>query len=130
VFSPGDTLQITLQLKATGAMPTLAKAQEEVVLRVNIVAEPVTPKPEAAYGLLRAQQVNDQQQVECRRFAWGPEASRIDLICPEDLKAEVVRRRAVFQWTDAVRPGAMHSYAIQKIAQNGSTHFPTFGPTE
>jgi hypothetical protein len=37
-----------------------------------------------------------------------------------------VRRRAVFQWADAARPAAVRltSYAIQKIAANGATHFP------
>jgi hypothetical protein len=62
--------------------------------------------------------------VECVRFAWGPNATRIELICPEDLRTEVVRRRAVFHWQDSVRPGTLAGYAIQKIAQNGSTHFP------
>jgi hypothetical protein len=56
-----------------------------------------------------------------------PPASRIELVPSGDLKTQVVRRRAVFQWQDSVRPDINESYAIQKITQIGSTHFPNFG---
>lgn len=107
----------SLELKLT--VPGAA----DLVLRVSIVAEPVVPVPEAAYALLR---IGSQSQVECVSFAWSPQASRVELVCADDLKSELVRRRAVFQWIDAARPKSVDtsSYAIQKIASNGSTHLP------
>jgi hypothetical protein len=48
----------------------------------------------------------------------------LELVCAEDLRTEVVRRRAVFQWNDSVRLETLKGYAIQKITQTGSTHFP------
>ena len=123
-FDPGDTLQLTLKIEPWKAGNLSLPEQAEIVLSVTLVETPVIPKPEAAYGLLRAQTVRQQGQVECVRFAWGPEASRIELVCPEDLRTEVVRRRAVFRWHDAVRPGTLRGYAVQKITQTGSTHFP------
>jgi hypothetical protein len=113
-WQPGDHLQIELAIG--GADP--------VYLVVEIVARPVIPAPEAAYALLRR---GDGDAVSCPRFAWRPNASRIDLVCPDDLRTGVVRRRAVFRWTDTVRPGPLPEqggYAVQKIAQNGATHFP------
>ncbi len=99
---------------------------EDLVLRVNLVADPVVPVPEAAYALLRHSGAGNQSQVECVRFAWSPQATRVELVCADDLKSEVVRRRAVFQWVDSARPKSVDtsSYAIRKIAANGSTHFP------
>jgi hypothetical protein len=120
-WQPGDTLQLKLSVQSNG-IPNAA----EIYLAVNIVATPVIPVPDAAYALLRWQ--HEETQVECVRFAWQPNASRIELICPEDLRTEVVRRRAVFQWRDSVRPKTLNGYAIQKIAMNGSTHFP--GPVQ
>jgi hypothetical protein len=116
-WQPGDQLQIELAIPGADA----------VYLSVEIVARSVIPAPEAAYALLR-RQPGENGAVSCPRFAWRPNASRIDLVCPDDLRAGVVRRRAVFQWTDSVRPGSLpedgSGYAVQKIAQNGSTHFP------
>lgn len=112
---PGDTLQIRLGLPEG----------QLVVLDVRIVADPVIPVPEAGYALLRQQTVNGQVQVECARFAWAPNASRIELVDAEDLRTEVVRRRAVFQWRDTVRPERGSSYAVQKITGIGSTHTVT-----
>jgi hypothetical protein len=109
----GDTLQLELNVKGT-----------PIFLQVNIVEAPVIPVPEAAYALLRKQEINGKAQVECVRFAWSPEPSRIELVCAEDLRTEVVRRRAVFQWNDSVRLGTLKGYAMQKITQTGSTHFP------
>ncbi|TVP63433.1 MAG: LamG domain-containing protein [Leptolyngbya sp. LCM1.Bin17] len=98
---------------------------DPVVLTVDIVEDPVTPATEAAYGLLRQRHPD---QVACVRFAWGPMPQRIELIQPEDLRTEIVRRRAVFQWQDTVRPAAPGAepvhYAIQKITQTGSTYSP------
>ncbi|OQY35731.1 MAG: hypothetical protein B6I38_01365, partial [Anaerolineaceae bacterium 4572_5.1] len=141
ILNTGDALQLTLSLKyilnnadencdpdSNNSNPNLVIPEETklepIVLKVDIIAEPVTPVPDAAYALLRQQTIDDTQQVECVRFAWGPEPSRIELVCPEDLTTELVRRRAVFKWTDSIRPGMLDNYAIQKIAQNGSTHFP------
>ena len=93
-----------------------------VVLELRIVADPVIPVPEAGYALLRRQIQNGQLQVECARFAWGPNASRIELVDANDLRREVVRRRAVFQWQDATRPNTVLGYAIQKLTMGGSTH--------
>jgi hypothetical protein len=116
---PGDALQLTLAVLLADGTP------EALVLLVNIVAEPVTPAPKAGYALLRWQEIDDQPQVECTRFAWGPAASRIEMVCADDLRREIVRRRAVFQWQDAVRPGVLIGYAMQKLALTGSTHFPS-----
>jgi hypothetical protein len=57
-------------------------------------------------------------------FNWSPEPQRIELMNPDDLKTEIVRRRAVFHFADAVRPGTLQRYAVQKITPSGSTHFP------
>ncbi len=104
--------------------PFLAKA---VVLRVDIIEESVIPVPEAGYALLHAQEVAGQVQVECARFAWNPAAARVELISPDDLLKETVRRRAVFHWLHTVRPGRNSELAIQKVTNTGSTHFPQFG---
>jgi hypothetical protein len=113
-FVQGDTLQ--LKLTVQGVKPV------EIFLRVKIVGTPVIPATQAAYALLR-QRGTTSSSVECVRFAWSPEPTRVELICPEDLRTEVVRRRAVFHWQDTVRHGTVW-YAIQKITQTGSTHFP------
>lgn len=115
---PNDVLELTLTLTQAGTEKAI-----EVVLPLNIVTDPVTPAPEAAYALLRHHQSGSR--VECVRFAWGPMPSRVELINAADLLTEVVRRRAVFQWTDSVRPQTLKNYAIQKITPTGSTHFPT-----
>jgi hypothetical protein len=116
-WGPGDVLQLKL------AYPSNELPDLEIYLEVRIVETLVIPAPEAAYALLRWQ--HDKSQVECVRFAWRPNASRVELVCAEDLRTEVVRRRAVFQWRDSVRPTTLNGYAIQKIAMNGSTHFPS-----
>ncbi len=125
---PGDSPRITLRsLTITNSANNPLRYQAlgaEVQLLVPIVAEPVTPTPEAAYALLRRDVVGPRDEIGCIRFAWAPEADRIDLVCADDLRREVVRRRAVFRWRDIVRPGRLQGYAIQKIAQNGATHFP------
>lgn len=115
---PGETLLIELQLDQQG------KELAALPLSLGIVAIPVTPVPEAAYALLRRQVRGDEQHVECARFAWGPEPDRVELVCPADLQTEVVRRRAVFHWSDSARPETAVRYAVQKIARNGATHFP------
>jgi hypothetical protein len=115
-WEPGDTLQLKL------AAPSIETPDLLIYLEVRIVETPVIPAPEAAYALLRWQ--HSGTQVQCVRFAWRPSASRVELICADDLRTEVVRRRAVFQWHDSVRPGTLDGYAVQKIAPNGSTHFP------
>ncbi|MFM7425945.1 MAG: LamG domain-containing protein, partial [Elainella sp.] len=119
ILQPGDVLQLTLSInKPDPAQPNLPVPTVRLVLTVAIVAEPVQPAPEAAYGLLRQ---NPDGSVECVRFAWSVLPNRVDLINPDDLKTEVVRRRALFQWTDTVRPHADIRYALQKITQTGST---------
>ncbi|MEM9486004.1 MAG: hypothetical protein AAGA83_20190, partial [Cyanobacteria bacterium P01_F01_bin.116] len=120
MLTEGDSLQFKLTV-----------AQVEIFLSVAIINAPVIPVTQAAYGLLRHHQ-GESPHVECVRFAWSPEPTRIDLICPEDLQTEVVRRRAVFHWTDSIRPAGLPSsrinpgitYTIQKITQTGSTSSP------
>ena len=115
-FSPGDTLEITLKITPTGA------ATVPILLDPTIVNEPVTPAPEAGYALLRRQELGEKAVVECARFAWSPEPARIELVAPDDLRSDVVRRRAVFHWTDSVRLGRVVGHDLQKIAANGATH--------
>ena len=94
----------------------------ELIHTVDLVEAPVIPVPEAGYALLRSE--NDEPSVSCRRFAWSPNASRIELICDQDLRQEIVRRRAIFRWNDTIRRGVSPRYAIQKYTVTGSTHFP------
>jgi hypothetical protein len=116
---PGDTLVITLTVHVAGtALTNIA------VLNLPIVAEPVNPVPEAGYALLRM--TNPDGLVECVCFAFSPEAARIELTNPNDLRQQNVRRRAVFLWRDTPRIGRDVSYAVQKITTGGSTHFPAF----
>ena len=99
-----------------------------IVLELPIIEQPVTPSPQAGYALLRANTLTDgdntRHWVECARFAWTPEATRVEMVCAEDLRAEIVRRRAIFQWRDTARPNRAVCQAIQKITLMGSTHFP------
>ncbi|HSM83611.1 MAG TPA: hypothetical protein VLS96_18130, partial [Nodosilinea sp.] len=139
-LSQGDVLELTLTLTVNGQ-----SEPSTIVLPVRIVNSPVIPAPQAAYGLLRGMVQSPEggqgegaiapsppAGIECTRFAWGPAASRIELICAEDLRTGIVRRRAVFQWSDTVRPspnpGWQYQYAVQKITQTGSTHLPRLVP--
>ncbi|MFC4049993.1 LamG-like jellyroll fold domain-containing protein [Actinomadura syzygii] len=117
-FTPGERLRLVLHVDSGPVKPAVA------VLDITIVEAPVIPATEAAYALLRGQTVGESTHVECPRFAWGPEAQRVELVNPADLRTEVVRRRAVFQYTDSTRPGRAEVYAIQKVSQAGSTHIP------
>ncbi|WP_131739890.1 LamG domain-containing protein [Actinomadura roseirufa] len=117
-FTPGERLRLVLHVDSGPVKPAVAQ------LDVTIVEAPVIPATEAAYALLRRQTAGDRAYVECVRFAWGPEAQRVELVNPADLRTEVVRRRAVFQFADSTRPGREESYAIQKLGQSGSTHIP------
>ncbi|MEO1740582.1 MAG: LamG-like jellyroll fold domain-containing protein [Cyanobacteria bacterium J06629_9] len=119
VLQADDTLQLTLSFYRTTPTDASVDPDYTLVLPVTIVAEPVQPSPEAAYALLRQ---NADGSVECVRFAWGALPSRVDMINASDLRSEIVRRRAVFQWTDTQRPGQVTTYAIQKITQTGSTN--------
>ena len=110
VFAPGQALEVTVKL-STG---------EETALVLPIVSEPVVPRPEAAYALLS--RTTDEHTVQCARFAWGPAPLRIELVNANDLKTDVVRRRAVFHLTDVVRKGSVGSYTLQKITPSGATH--------
>ncbi|MBX2818110.1 MAG: LamG domain-containing protein, partial [Rhodothermaceae bacterium] len=124
-LSGGTTLQLTLTLTAIDEGPDIVLEGEQIiVLNVDIVDQNVIPKPEAAYALLRSLD-DTASKVECARFAWGPESNRIDLLCPDDLRTGIVRRRAVFNWSDVVRYTQFKGYCIQKITQSGSTHFPS-----
>jgi hypothetical protein len=115
-LNAGDVLRVTLGPAVRGRV---SKATA-VVLSLDVVAEPVQPVPEAAYALLRGA----GGAVECARFAWAPAPARVELVNPADLRAQVVRRRAVFHWTDTVRRAQAPRYAVQKVAGNGSTHVP------
>ncbi|MEZ5300928.1 MAG: hypothetical protein R3F11_09790 [Verrucomicrobiales bacterium] len=117
-LNPGEVLAVKATFSPGGS--SRVAEQKSLVLRLNIVAEPLTPAPDAAYALLRQRGA----AVDCPRFAWGPLPARVDLVNPNDLKREVVRRRAVFRWLDVTREAEEPRYAIQKIAKNGATHFP------
>jgi len=115
-----------LLLRAGDRLEVKAKfaGNKEIAVEVDIVDEPVIPAPEAAYALLRRRPDGADMLVEAARFAWNPEAARVELVCPDDVRAAFVRRRAVFHWQDAARPNAGLRHAMQKIAANGSTHWP------
>ncbi|WP_433326967.1 LamG-like jellyroll fold domain-containing protein [Spirillospora sp. CA-294931] len=117
-FTPGERLRLVLHITEGPIKPTVAQ------LDITIVEAPVIPTTEAAYALLRKQATGAHTYVECARFAWSPEAHRVELVNPADLRTEVVRRRAVFQFTDSTRPGRQETYMIQKLTQTGSTHIP------
>ncbi len=99
-------------------------AGQDLDLVLAIVVRPVTPVPEAAYALLRT--TNSGGLVECVRFAWAPDPERVELVCPDDILSDIVRRRAVFHLADTIRntAGISPKYQIQKITSLGSTHFP------
>lgn len=129
VFVEGDKLQFKVKLKGISVArlnhnENAKHVSGEYKLSVDVVFSPVTPAIESAFGLLRWRHISGMEVVDCPRFAWGPAPARIELICPDDLLTEVVRRRAVFKWHDSVRPNRNAGYAIQKITPAGSTHFP------
>jgi hypothetical protein len=129
----GDLLRIGLRCES------LKLKETDPVLTLEVVAEPVTPSPDAAFALLRYE--NPPSSVEggvvdagtdaiapvvgCTRFAWSPSAARIELVNPDDLLRPVVRRRAVYRWLDTVRPRRRTAYAVQKITAGGSTYLPS-----
>ncbi len=129
VLAPGDILRLQLALpKAVGQGEPEQPAEEKLIeLDVSIVRDPVIPMPEAAYALLR-HQTGTVENVQCVRFAWGPEPRRVELLNANDLRRETVRRRAVFCWSDVFRSSSreLPLHAIQKISANGSTHMPDF----
>ncbi len=113
-LSPGDVVQVELEFQTNPV--------QRIRLDLNIVARSVLPAAPSAFALLRANAA--RSQVECVRFAWSPQAARIELVSAEDLDTDVVRRRAVFQWSDTSRTGsfAKGDYRVQKIAAGGATH--------
>jgi hypothetical protein len=123
---PGDALVLSLTLDPPG------DKVKPLVLSIPIVSESVIPVPAAGYALLRKYQdpATPISPVECARFAFSPAPTRIELVNPNDLHQQLVRRRAVFQWQDTVRVGRKYSYAIQKVTTGGSTHFPAFLPVQ
>jgi hypothetical protein len=133
VLSRGDRIELTLLGKIfDDTIPV--SSDFEVSTTVQVVAQPVTPPPEAAYALIRRLSDDPAAPVECVRFAWGPSAEKIELVDPSDLLRQSVRRRATFLWRDAIRPtgvvndsGAFAAkYAVQKLFANGSTLVPPF----
>jgi hypothetical protein len=125
-LNPGDVLRLELCVLEGGSDVSRVSKEAAVYLSLDIVAEPVQPVPEAAYALLK----RDGGVVECPRFAWAPEPARVELVNPADLRAQVVRRRAVFHWTDTVRRASAPTYGIQKISATGSTHTLQFETLE
>jgi hypothetical protein len=112
----GDTLNLSLKLDVNG---------ETIDLSLAIVADPVTPIPEAAYALLRRTcTLGKARYDDCPRFAWGPDATTVTLLNPDDLRGQVIRRRATYRWLDTFRSSDAVSYALQKTSAGGSTHFP------
>ncbi|KAA3664354.1 MAG: hypothetical protein DWQ04_06150 [Chloroflexi bacterium] len=123
-LAEGDRVHFKLTLEVQTSSNDDDMALSPLNHYMNIVSEPVTPRPEAGYALLRKLPSTDlESSVSCALFAWSPSPARIELICADDLQQEIVRRRAVFKWLDITRNGD-YKYAIQKIAKNGSTHFP------
>jgi hypothetical protein len=119
---PGDILRVKVNVSVTVPDTVLAKpSPEPQKLDLSIVKSPVIPTPEAAYAVLRRSQGNDS----CARFAWGPEPTRMELLDPDDLKTQIVRRRAVYTTIDVINRSANSvKYAVQKVTPNGGTHFP------
>ncbi|MGI5328442.1 LamG-like jellyroll fold domain-containing protein [Actinomadura nitritigenes] len=117
-FTPGERLRLVLRIDSAPVEPAV------VQLDITIVEAPVIPSTEAAYALLRKQKTGEHTYVECVRFAWAPEAQRVELVNPADLRTEVVRRRAVFHLTDSARPTRTPQYTLQKLTPSGSTHIP------
>ncbi len=115
-FIPGDTLLLTLTI----SNKSLGNEIVRLSLGVQIVARPVVPTPGAGYAML----LKTAAAVECARFAWAPQAGRIELVNPDDLTGEIVRRRAVFQWQTPTRAERSKPIEIQKLTFSGSTHFP------
>jgi hypothetical protein len=111
-FAPGDVLQVELQFSPT----------QKIRVDLSIVAESVLPVPQSAYALLRADTA--RTHIECVRFAWSPSPDRIELVSPDDLGTDLVRRRAVFHWTDTRRTNTAtaQDYRLQKIGADGATH--------
>jgi hypothetical protein len=124
---PGDALEIELTVN-----PEDPFRHEKVVisLKLDIVREAVTPVSSSAYALLRRKGIADLSPVECVRFAWGPNASRVELVNPADLRTGVVRRRAVFQWTDSVRPGLKKDLLVQGEKAPGANGITLFADPE
>ena len=122
-FTTGDTLLLTLTLSDKALTDQTAIKFIELSQGAQIVARPVVPTPGAGYALLRKMRL-ETDVVECARFAWAPQASRIELVNPDDLTGEVVRRRAVFQWQATARAERPNVFEVQKITFSGSTHFP------
>ena len=131
----GDELSVVFSFKSDGdMMPTKAILTIEIVTRKvkerNAAAEQVLQDSITSKSEIQAVPA-DSMVVQCRKFAWSPNPQRIELVNEEDLKRDIVRRRAVFQWVDSVAVSATDtfskydwSYAIQKITPSGSTHFP------
>lgn len=117
LLNPGDRLVVRIT-------PTSGLIGDSVECTVQIVADPVSPPPEAAYALLRREENTENAPVGCTRFAWSPTAAKMDLVDPRDLFRDSVRRRAVFVWQDTIRSSRRPQYAIQKILPNGSTLIP------
>ena len=111
----GDILRMTLTTTPFGT------ENKMISLDVRIVDFPVTPVNDAAYAVLRRTDETD----ECVRFAWGPSPGHIELVDPDDLLGQVVRRRAVYRTTDTLqrRDASETFYAVQKTTAFGSTHF-------
>jgi hypothetical protein len=124
ILTAGDMLLI----RAWSGNPNGPNPGPLVEVAVQIVSHPVTPPPDHAYALLAAECDEGSltiSRAHCVRFAWCPFPDRIELLDPDDLLRNSVRRRAVFRWLDAVAPGPRRSvkHAIQKIAASGSTHW-------
>jgi hypothetical protein len=122
---PGETLPVQLVIPSNDAQtPDTVIAS----LEAHLVAQPVVPAVEAAFALLRHQQIASGSAVACVRFAWSPAASRIELLNPDDLlNRETVRRRAIFHWTDIARKTKDYAYRVQKIMAGGPTYVPLQG---
>lgn len=95
-------------------------------LALRIVAEPVIPRPDAAYAFLRVEGLRTNSPIACSKFVWSPIPTRVQLISPDDLQKGLVRRGRVFLKQDAARAGSIAGFAVQKIALNGASHVPVY----
>lgn len=125
---PGDKIRLgdTIRIELTATR--ISKNDEDtwkVSLHLQVTDTPGTPPPDAAYALLRSSREDglNGAAVNCTRFAWGPLPVRVDMVCPTDLRTDLVRRRAVFHWQDSERSAEPSEHKIQKITVSGSTHF-------
>lgn len=119
VLRPGDALRLTARPR-----PEIADARDlAVTVQLDVVAEPVLPLPEAAYGLLRVDA--DGGEAECPLYAGDPRAGRVEALDPAaGLAAGALARRGRFRWRHVVPAALPGGYFLLKADATGATHLP------